>query len=84
MQLIEKDPDAGKDWRQEEKGTAKDERVGSISDSMDMNLSKLQETAKDRKAWGAAVHGVVRSRTLLSNWTTTALSSHLNRKRITY
>ena len=35
--------------------------LDSIMDSMDMNLSKLQETVKDRKAWHAAVHGVERS-----------------------
>ena len=33
----------------------------SIIDSMDLNLSKLQEIAKDRKAWYAAVHGVTKS-----------------------
>ena len=33
----------------------------SIIDSMDLNLSKLQEIAKDRKAWHAAVHGVTKS-----------------------
>ena len=38
-----KDPDAGKDWRQEEKGMTDDEMVGWHIDSMDMNLSKLQE-----------------------------------------
>ena len=35
----------------------------SITDSMDMNLSKLQEMVKDRGAWHAAVHGVTKSRT---------------------
>ena len=37
--------------------------LDSISDSMDMNLSKLWETVKDREAWHAAVHGVTRSQT---------------------
>ena len=36
---------------------------------MDMNLSKLRETEKDREAWSAAVHGVVKSQTWLSDWT---------------
>ena len=39
--LIEKDPDAGKDWRWEEKETTEDEMADGITDSMDMNLSKL-------------------------------------------
>ena len=38
-----------------------------ITDSMDMNLSKLQEIVKDREAWLAAVHGVTKSQTQLSN-----------------
>ena len=41
-----------------------------ITDSMDMNLSKLQEIVKDREAWSAAVHGVTKSRTRLSEWAT--------------
>ena len=39
--LIGKDPDAWKDWRQKEKGMTEDEIVGCITDSMDLNLSKL-------------------------------------------
>ena len=49
--------------------------LDGIIDSMDMNLSKLQKISKDRAAWSAAwcaaVHGVTKSQTLLSDWTTT-------------
>ena len=41
--------------------------LDGITNPMDMNLSKFQETVKDREAWWAAVHGIVRSQTLLSN-----------------
>ena len=41
--------------------------LGSIPDSVDMNLSKLQETVEDRGAWLAAVHRVAKSQTLLSD-----------------
>ena len=58
--LTGKLPDAGKDWKQKEKGATEDEMVGGITDSMDMNLSKLWDTVEDRGAWCAIVHGVAK------------------------
>ena len=48
--LIGKDPDAGKDWGQEEKEAMEDEMAGAITDATDMNLGKLQEMVKDRES----------------------------------
>ena len=49
--------------------------LDSIADSMDMNLSKLQEIVKDMEAWRAAVHGVTKSWTQLSNQTKTTIGA---------
>ena len=65
-----KDPDTGKDWGQEEKGMTEEMRwLDDINDSMDMGLGGLQELVVDREAWHAAVPGVTKCRTWLSDWT---------------
>ena len=51
--------------------------LDGITDSMDMSLSKLCKMVTDRKAWRAAVHGVTKSQTRLSNGTTTITNHFL-------
>ena len=68
--LTGKDPDAGKDWWQEEKGTTEDEMVEYHHQ---LNGYEFEQTPRDSKDWKpccAAVHGVSKSETGLSNWTT--------------
>ena len=67
-QLTGKDPDARKDWGQK-KGAIEDGMVDGITDLMGMSLSKAQEIANGREAWCAAVHGVTKSQTSMSEWT---------------
>ena len=55
------------DWEQEKKGATEDEMVGWITDSMYMGFSKFWELVMDREAWRAAIHGVTKSWTRLSN-----------------
>ena len=75
--LIGKYPDAGKDWRQEEKEQQRMRWLDGIIKSTYMNLSKLREIVKDREAWHTAStgsQGVAEGQSRLSGWTTTRIT----------
>ena len=67
--LIGKDLDPGRDWGQEEKGTTEDKTAGCHHRLDGREFEYTSGVVMDREAWGAAIHGVAKSRTRLSDWT---------------
>ena len=76
--LIGKDPDAGKDWGQEEKGAAEDEMVGWHHWLSQHEFEQAPGISEGQETWHAAVHGVTKSQTWLSDWTTATTPNRTN------
>ena len=80
--LLGKDPDAGTDWGQEEKGTTENERVGWHHRLNGHGLGWTLGVGEDREAWRVSLHGVAKSQTRLSNRTMKITSTNLREKSL--
>ena len=77
---LEKTLMPGKTEGRRRRGWQRMRSFDSVTNSMDMSLNKLQEIVKDREGWRAAVHGVAKIWTWLSNWTTMELHAYFHKK----
>ena len=56
--------------------------LDGITDSMDVNMSELRELVMVREAWRAAIHGVTKSQTQLSDWTKVSKNTHVEKEHM--